>query len=85
MALNPTQGDAIWVNQSVATNDRLAYVDSNGKAILRVDNSTNVPWNEKRNTVGSTNSLNQEIFHLRSTLGPNHEHGLVPSWKRVLT
>ena len=68
MALNPTQGDAIWVNQSVATKDRLAYVDGNGKAILRVDNVTNVPWNEKRNTVGSTNTLNQETFRLRSSL-----------------
>jgi len=51
---NLTNGDAIWVNESVATTDRLAYVDGNGKAILKVDNSTNVPYNEKRNTVRIT-------------------------------
>jgi hypothetical protein len=48
------------VNQSLATSDRLAYIDGNGKAILKVDNSTNVPFNEKRNTVGLTSALNQE-------------------------
>ena len=62
MTLNAAQGDAIWVDQSIATNDRLAYVDNNGKAILRVDNFTNVPWNEKRNTVGSTSIPNEEIM-----------------------
>lgn len=56
---NLTNGDAIWVNQSVATSSNLAYVDSNGKAILKVDNTTNVPYNYKRNTVriSTTNSF----------------------------
>jgi hypothetical protein len=45
------QGDAIWVNQSVATASHLAYVDSNGKAIIKVDNTTNVIYNYKRNSV----------------------------------
>lgn len=51
---NLTNGDAIWVNQSLATSDHLAYVDSNGKAILKVDNTTNVPYNDKRNSVRIT-------------------------------
>ena len=45
------QGDVIWVNQSLATTDRLAYVDSNGKVIIKVDNTTNVLYNDKRDTV----------------------------------
>lgn len=79
------QGDAIWVNDSVATTDRLAYMDGNGKAILRVDNFTNVPFNEKRNTVGSTNALDEETVIHALPLGPDHDTGFVPSWKRILT
>ena len=45
------QGDAIWVNQSLATANRLAYVDGNGKVIIKVDNTTNVLYNDKRDTV----------------------------------
>ena len=31
---------------------KLAYVDSStGRAIIKVDNTTNVPYNEKRNTI----------------------------------
>jgi len=51
---NLTNGDAIWVNQSVASTSRLAYVDSNGKAIIKVDNTTNVIYNNKRNSVRIT-------------------------------
>jgi hypothetical protein len=83
--LNPKQGDAIWVNQSLATSDNLAYVDSNGKAIIRVDNVTNVLYNDKRNTVSSISAVNKEIIDLKSpSLGSNHDPGFVPSWKRVL-
>lgn len=73
------------MNQSVATNDRLAYVDSNGKAILKVDNLTNVPYNEKRNTVSSVSALNREIINLKPpSPGSNYDPGFIPSWKRVL-
>ncbi|EPQ52862.1 hypothetical protein GLOTRDRAFT_140456 [Gloeophyllum trabeum ATCC 11539] len=45
-------GDAMYLNQSAATSAQLAYVDSNtGHAIVKVDNTTNVPWNYKRNSV----------------------------------
>ena len=73
------------MNQSLATSDRLAYVDSNGKAILKVDNLTNVLYNEKRNTVSSVSALNRETVNLKPpSPGSNHDPGFVSSWKRVL-
>ncbi|KAF9652912.1 glycoside hydrolase family 16 protein [Thelephora ganbajun] len=62
---NLTNGDAIWVNKSVATTGHLAYIDNNGKAILRVDNFTNVPYNEKRDTVRITT---QDSFPVGSVI-----------------
>jgi len=40
-----------WLNRDDAFAQRLAYVDNNGRAVIKVDNTTNVPWNEKRNSV----------------------------------
>jgi hypothetical protein len=51
------QGDVIWVNQSLATTDSLAYVDGNGKAIIKVDNTTNVAYNDKRDSVRLTDGV----------------------------
>ncbi|KDQ55967.1 glycoside hydrolase family 16 protein [Jaapia argillacea MUCL 33604] len=48
---NLTSGDVIFVNQTNATADHLAYVNSAGHAIIKVDNTTNVPYNYKRNSV----------------------------------
>jgi len=48
---NLTNGDAIFVSQSVASSSKLAFVNGDGNAIIKVDNTTNVPFNEKRNTV----------------------------------
>lgn len=49
---NLTNGDAIFVNASAASSDQLAYVDSStNHAIIKVDNTTTVPYNDKRNTV----------------------------------
>ncbi|KAF8529328.1 glycoside hydrolase family 16 protein [Hysterangium stoloniferum] len=53
---NLTNGDAIFVSQAVATQSKLAFVNSAGNAIIKVDNSTVVPFNEKRNTVRITSS-----------------------------
>lgn len=40
------------MNAAAATSDRLAYVDSStNHAIIKVDNTTTVPFNDKRNTV----------------------------------
>lgn len=46
---NLTNGDVTYVNQTNATG--LAYVDSSGHAIIKVDNTSFVPYNDKRNSV----------------------------------
>ncbi|KAF9046362.1 glycoside hydrolase family 16 protein [Panaeolus papilionaceus] len=52
---NLTNGDAIFVSASVAASQQLAFVDPNtNHAIIKVDNTTNVPFNIKRNTVRIT-------------------------------
>jgi len=49
---NLTNGDAIFVSASTAASAQLAYVDpSTSHAIIKVDNTTTVPFNDKRNTV----------------------------------
>ena len=45
-------GDVIYVNQTNATN--LAYVSSSDTAIIKVDNTSFVPYNDKRNSVRIT-------------------------------
>ena len=40
-----------FVNRSLATSDQLAYVNDAGNAIIKVDNTTTVPYNYKRDTV----------------------------------
>ena len=44
-------GDTVWVNQSLATTDHLAFVNSAGNAIIKVDNTSFVPYNDKRDSV----------------------------------
>ncbi|KAF8895109.1 glycoside hydrolase family 16 protein [Infundibulicybe gibba] len=54
---NLTNGDVIFVSESVATSAKLAFVDPNtNNAIIKVDNTSTVPFNEKRNTVRITSS-----------------------------
>ncbi|KAF8464992.1 glycoside hydrolase family 16 protein [Russula ochroleuca] len=48
---NLTNGDAIFVTASQATSQQLAFVNSAGNAVMKVDNKTNVAFNDKRNTV----------------------------------
>ncbi|OCH92531.1 hypothetical protein OBBRIDRAFT_791129 [Obba rivulosa] len=51
---NLTNGDAIWVNQSLASTDHLAFVNDAGHAIIKVDNTSFVPYNDKRDSVRVT-------------------------------
>lgn len=51
---NTTQGNVIWVNESYATSQRLAYVDSQGNAIIKVDNTTDVAMGQNRSSVRIT-------------------------------
>ena len=39
------------MTQANATQSKLAYVDDSGHAIIKVDNTTVVPYNYKRDTV----------------------------------
>ncbi|TFK73182.1 hypothetical protein BDN72DRAFT_835201, partial [Pluteus cervinus] len=52
---NLTNGDVIFVSAQVAASSKLAFVDpSSGHAIVKVDNTSTVPWNDKRNSVRIT-------------------------------
>ncbi|KAH7885188.1 glycoside hydrolase family 16 protein [Phlebopus sp. FC_14] len=54
---NLTNGDAIFVSAETAFADQLAYVDSStSHAFIKVDNTTVVPYNYKRNTVRITSN-----------------------------
>ena len=44
-------GDVNWVSEANATQSQLAYVNDAGRVIIKVDNTSFVPWNEKRDTV----------------------------------
>ncbi|TRM56939.1 glycoside hydrolase family 16 protein [Schizophyllum amplum] len=49
---NLTNGDATFLSSDENKDAQLAYVDSStSHAIIKVDNTTNVPFNEKRNTI----------------------------------
>ena len=52
----PLKGDVIFVNQTTALQQQLTYVNSAGNAIIKVDNTTFVPYNEKRNAVMITSN-----------------------------
>jgi len=51
---NLTNGDVWYLDQTNATSQNLAYVNSAGNAIIKVDNTTNVPYNQKRNSIRIT-------------------------------
>ncbi|KAN0081221.1 glycoside hydrolase family 16 protein [Tylopilus felleus] len=52
---NLTNGDVNWVSAETAFTDNLTYVDpSTSHAFIRVDNFTNVVWENKRNSVRIT-------------------------------
>ncbi|KAI0633059.1 concanavalin A-like lectin/glucanase domain-containing protein [Trametes polyzona] len=62
---NLTSGDVIWVDQANATQSKLAYVNDAGHAIIKVDNTSFVPYNYKRDTVRITT---QEYFPIGTVL-----------------
>ena len=49
--VNVCIGDVWWLNETEAMNQQLAYINSADNAIMKVDNTTNVPFGQKRNTV----------------------------------
>ncbi len=46
-------GDVTYVDQANATASKLAFVNDAGHAIIKVDDTSFVPYNEKRNSVRS--------------------------------
>ncbi|XP_006456189.1 hypothetical protein AGABI2DRAFT_211022 [Agaricus bisporus var. bisporus H97] len=49
---NTSNGDTIFLSAENASTQRLAYIDSTtNRAIIKVDNTSFVPWNYKRNSV----------------------------------
>ncbi|THH13299.1 hypothetical protein EW146_g6908 [Bondarzewia mesenterica] len=51
---NLTLGDVWWLDRNSAFEQGLAYTDAQGRAVLRVDNTSTVLYNEKRNSVRIT-------------------------------
>jgi hypothetical protein len=47
-------GDVWWLDRASAFRENLAYVDQHNRVIIKVDNVTDVPFNEKRNSVNVT-------------------------------
>ncbi|KAH9852960.1 concanavalin A-like lectin/glucanase domain-containing protein [Lenzites betulinus] len=48
---NTTNGHVNYLDQANATADHLAFVNGNGQAIIKLDNTSFVPFNQKRNSV----------------------------------
>ncbi|KZT10380.1 glycoside hydrolase family 16 protein [Laetiporus sulphureus 93-53] len=51
---NLTLGNTTWVTEEAATQQKLAYINDAGNAIMRVDNFTTVAEGDKRNAVRIT-------------------------------
>jgi hypothetical protein len=68
---NLTSGDVIWVDRKNATADHLAYVNDAGNAVIKVDNTTFVPYNIKRNSVRIET---QQAFSMESIIIADFVH-----------
>ncbi|EGO03548.1 glycoside hydrolase family 16 protein [Serpula lacrymans var. lacrymans S7.3] len=51
---NLTLGNAVYLNQSEATKQNLAYINSEGRAIIKVDNTTDVAMGQNRSSIRMT-------------------------------
>ena len=54
MGLTLHSGDVWWLDRVNATQQQLAYVNTDGNAIIKVDDTSVVPYNEKRNSIRIT-------------------------------
>ncbi|KII86313.1 glycoside hydrolase family 16 protein [Plicaturopsis crispa FD-325 SS-3] len=53
---NLTDGDVNFLDHDDATSQRLAYTNDAGNAIIKVDNTSNVAFNNKRNSIRITSN-----------------------------
>ncbi|KAH9990988.1 concanavalin A-like lectin/glucanase domain-containing protein [Russula compacta] len=51
---NLTLGDVWWLDRASAFEQNLVYINEHNRAIIKVDNVTNIPFNEKRNSIRIT-------------------------------
>lgn len=59
---NLTNGDVTWVNSSVATSSpQLTYINDAGNAIIKVDNTSTVAYNYKRDSVRITSQDSYDV------------------------
>ncbi|EPQ53437.1 hypothetical protein GLOTRDRAFT_116915 [Gloeophyllum trabeum ATCC 11539] len=61
---NLTLGDVWWLDRQDAMQQGLAQVNSAGRAVLKVDNSSNVAYNQKRNSVRITTQASYGVGSL---------------------
>ena len=71
-------GDVNWVTQANATQSKLAYVDDDGHAIIKVDNTTFVPYNYKRDSVSSP------LLPSERQIAPPQRRGLLSGGTRCI-
>jgi hypothetical protein len=55
-------GDVWWLDEADAMSQHLAYINNANNAIIKVDNTSNVALNEKRNTVRSFGIHDIRVF-----------------------
>ncbi|KAG8216574.1 hypothetical protein J3R82DRAFT_6758 [Butyriboletus roseoflavus] len=67
------KGNVTWVTQEVASSQNLAYVNSENHVILKVDNITNVPFGQMRNSVWTASSLLAMEGVDKVVLGPHND------------
>ncbi|KAJ7800330.1 glycoside hydrolase family 16 protein [Mycena olivaceomarginata] len=61
---NLTLGDVVWLSEADAFTQELALVNAAGNVIIKVDNFSNVPFNQKRNSVRITTKASYSLGSL---------------------
>ncbi|KAJ7637081.1 glycoside hydrolase family 16 protein [Roridomyces roridus] len=61
---NLTLGDVVWLDEPTAFEQELALVNAAGNVIIKVDNFSNVPFNQKRNSVRITTQSSYDLGSL---------------------
>jgi hypothetical protein len=78
---SPLIGDVVWVDRDTAFQQNLAYIDEQNRAIIKVDNANDVPFNEKRNSVFVTAVPIQRQIQEYMISDSNHFARLLQRWK----